>query len=142
MRSGRWGPRLLSAAGLLMILALLAGLPAQSAPKTGGKIRMSLADSDVTSFDPIVPFDNMSIWTMLHVYDQLVRVGKDGQSVEPDAADSWKVSPDGKTWTFHIRDGIKFSDGSPLTAADAAFSLKRAVSKDSNFADSFGLFED
>ena len=94
---------------LLFAVCLVVGLVAisltsgSSAPKTGGKIRMSLADSDVTSFDPIVPFDNMSIWTMLHMYDQLVRVGKDGRSVEPDAADSWKVTPDGKTWTFHIR---------------------------------------
>jgi peptide/nickel transport system substrate-binding protein len=133
---------LLFAACLVVGLVAISLTPGSSAPKAGGKVRMSLADSDVTSFDPIVPFDNMSIWTMLHVYDQLVRVGKDGRSVEPDAADTWKVSQDGKIWTFHIRNGIKFSDGSPLTAADAAFSLKRAVSKDSNFADSFGLFED
>lgn len=133
--------RLFLAMLLIAALAPLVASPAQSAPKTGGKIRMSLADSDVTSFDPIVPFDNMSIWTMLHIYDQLVRVGKDGLSVDPDAADRWKVSQDGKTWTFHIRDGIKFHDGSPLTASDAKFSLERAISKDSNFGDSFTLVE-
>ncbi len=126
---------------LIVVLVPLTTLPALSAPKTGGKIRMSLADSDVTSLDPIVPPDNMSIWTMLHIYDQLVRVGKDGLSVDPDAADSWKTSADGKTWTFHIRDGIKFSDGAPLTAADAKFSMQRAISKDSIFGDSFTLVD-
>ncbi len=141
MRRGGRSYRLLTAVCLLAVLVWLGATPGISAPKSGGKLRMSLADSDVTSFDPIVPFDNMSIWTMLHIYDQLVRVGKDGRSVDPDAADSWKVSQDGKTWTFHIRNGIKFSDGSPLTASDAVFSLKRAISKDSNFGDSFTLVE-
>jgi peptide/nickel transport system substrate-binding protein len=125
----------------LAVLVSLAAMPGVSAPKTGGKIRMSLADSDVTSLDPIVPPDNMSIWTMLHIYDQLVRVSKDGRGVDPDAADTWKVSPDGKTWTFHIRDGIRFSDGTPLTAADAKFSMQRAISKDSIFGDSFTLVD-
>ena len=124
---------------VVVILAALTAFPVQSAPKAGGVVRMSLADSDVTSFDPIVPFDNMSIWTMLHLYDQLVRVGKDGTSVEPDAADSWRTSPDGKTWVLHIRDGVTFADGTPLTAVDAQLALERAASKDSNFEDNFAL---
>jgi peptide/nickel transport system substrate-binding protein len=82
----------------------------------------------------------MSIWTMLHMYDQLVRV-KDGTTIEPDAADSWRTSADGKTWVLHIRDGLTFADGTPLTAADAAFTLQRAASKDSNFEDNFALID-
>ncbi|HKV46370.1 MAG TPA: ABC transporter substrate-binding protein [bacterium] len=129
------------AVGAAMLVVALAGFPGLSTPKTGGTARMSLADSDVTSFDPIVPFDNMSIWTMLHMYDQLVRAGKDGATIEPDAADSWRTSPDGKTWVLHIRDGITFADGSALTAADAKFALERAGSKDSNFEDNFALID-
>ncbi len=125
----------------IVLVGSLAAFPVLSAPKTGGMVRMSLADSDATSFDPIVPFDNMSIWTMLHMYDQLVRVGKDGLSVEPDAADSWKISADGKSWTLHIRDGVTFADGTPVTAADAKFTLERAASKDSNFEDNFALID-
>lgn len=125
----------------IVILGTLTAMPVLSAPKTGGTVRMSLADSDATSFDPIVPFDNMSIWTMLHMYDQLVRVGKDGLSVEPDAADSWKPSPDGKSWILHIRNGLTFADGSPVTASDAKFTLERAASKDSNFEDNFALID-
>ncbi|TMI85439.1 MAG: ABC transporter substrate-binding protein [Bacillati bacterium ANGP1] len=133
------GLRWFLAAGVSVIIASLAVFPVRSGPKYGGSIRMSLADSDVTSFDPIVPFDNMSIWTMLHMYDQLVRVGNDGVSIEPDAADSWRTSPDGKTWVLHIRDGITFADGTPLTAADVKAALDRAGSKASNFEDNFTL---
>jgi len=141
MRRDGMSARPLLAVWILLALGLASAMPALSAPKTGGSLRMSLADSDVTSFDPIVPFDNMSIWTMLHVYDQLVRVGKDGASIEPDAADSWRPSADGKTWVLHIRDGLTFADGTPLTAGDAAFALDRAASKDSNFEDNFALID-
>ena len=123
------------------LLVVLLALPGLSAPKSGGSVRMSLADSDVTSFDPIVPFDNMSIWTMLHMYDQLVRAGKDGATIEPDVADSWKTSADGKTWVLHLRDGVTFADGTPLTADDARAALERAGSKDSNFEDNFALID-
>jgi len=133
--------RVIFTACAILILGALTAMPVLSAPKTGGMVRMSLADSDATSFDPIVPFDNMSIWTMLHMYDQLVRVGKDGLSVEPDAADSWKTSADGKSWVLHIRDGLTFADGSPVTASDAKFTLERAASKDSNFEDNFALID-
>ncbi len=126
---------------VMVLMASLTAFPVLSAPKSGGMVRMSLADSDATSFDPIVPFDNMSIWTMLHMYDQLVRVGKDGLSVEPDAADSWKTSADGKSWIMHIREGVTFADGTPVTAADAKFALERAASKDSNFEDNFALVD-
>jgi peptide/nickel transport system substrate-binding protein len=54
----------------------------------------------------------------------LVRVDKTGTKLEPGLAESWTVSDDGLTYTFKIRDA-KFSDGSPMTADDAAFSLLR-----------------
>ena len=96
------------------------------APKMGGTIAMSLADDDVTTFDPIIPFDNMAIWTMLLIYDQVIRVGPDGLSLEPGLADSWEVSEDGLTYTFNIREAT-FHDGTPVTAQDVAFCLNRAA---------------
>jgi peptide/nickel transport system substrate-binding protein len=50
---------------------------------------------------------------------------KGSPTVQPAVADKWEVSADGKTYTFHIRPGIKFSDGSPITAGDVKFSLDR-----------------
>ncbi|MCC6315422.1 MAG: ABC transporter substrate-binding protein [Thermomicrobiales bacterium] len=100
-------------------------------PKAGGSLSMSLADNDVQSFDPITVTDNMSIWTQLLVYDQLVRVAPDGLSVEPGLAESWDVSEDAKTYTFHLRDAT-FHDGAPVTADDVVFSLNRAISDDTS----------
>ena len=98
-------------------------------PKSGGMITMSLADQDVTTFDPPVPPDNMSIWTMLLFYEQLIRVAPDGLSLEPGLAESWEVSDDGKTYTFKVRDA-QFHDGTPFTAEDAAFCIDRAAKKE------------
>lgn len=98
-------------------------------PKPGGTIAMSLADQDVTTFDPPVPPDNMSIWTMLLFYEQLIRVAPDGLSLEPGLAESWEVSDDGKTYTFKVREA-QFHDGTPFTAADAAFCIDRAAKKE------------
>lgn len=53
-----------------------------------------------------------------------MRVDKSGTKLEPGVAESWTISPDGKVYTFKIRD-TTFSDGTPLTASDAAFSLMR-----------------
>lgn len=100
-------------------------------PVAGGSLTMSLADDDVQSFDPIVPTDNMSIWTMLLIYDQLIRVAADGVSLEPGLAEKWEVSADGLTYTFHLRDA-KWHDGSAVTAADAVFSLNRAATDDTS----------
>jgi peptide/nickel transport system substrate-binding protein len=103
-------------------------------PKVGGSIRMSLADDDAQNFDPIIPTDNMSIWTMLLFYDTLIRVGPDGNSLEPGLASSWTHSDDGLTYTFTIREAT-FHDGSPVTSADVIYSLGRTLnSPDSQWA--------
>jgi peptide/nickel transport system substrate-binding protein len=102
---------------------------AQDAPVMGGSVSMSLADDDVTSFDPIVPFDNMSIWTMLLIYDQLIRVGPDGLALEGGLAETWDVSDDNLTYTFHLRE-TNFHDGTPATAADAEFCMNRVIAPD------------
>ena len=96
---------------------------AQDEPQAGGRVVMSLY-TDVFSFDPPVPSDNPSIWTMLNVYDQLTRVAPGSQDVEPGLAESWESSEDGLTWTFNLREAA-LPDGTPLTASDVVFSLER-----------------
>jgi peptide/nickel transport system substrate-binding protein len=95
-------------------------------PKSGGSLAMSLADDDVQNFDPIIPTDNMSIWTMLLIYDNLIRVGPDGNSLEPGLAESWTASEDGLTYTFTLR-ATNFHDGTAATSADVVYSLQRTV---------------
>ena len=61
---------------------------------------------------------------ILHAYECLLTVGQDG-NLQPGQAETWETSEDGLTWTFHLRDGLKWSDGSALTANDFVYSWKR-----------------
>jgi glutathione transport system substrate-binding protein len=65
------------------------------------------------------------------IYDGLVRF--DSQlKVQPDLATSWSVAPDGKTWTFHLRQGVKFTDGTPFDAQAAVSDLQRMIDPKTN----------
>ncbi|MDD6306490.1 MAG: ABC transporter substrate-binding protein [Clostridiales bacterium] len=61
---------------------------------------------------------------LLHAFECLLVVGEDG-TLQPGQAESYETSEDGLTWTFHLRDGLKWSDGSDLTANDFVYSWKR-----------------
>ena len=63
---------------------------------------------------------------LLHLFDCLLNVDENGELVGG-AAEEWSTSPDGLTWTFKLRDGLKWSDGSDLTAEDYVYSWKRVV---------------
>jgi len=67
--------------------------------------------------------DNTALFTLANVYDGLLRVTKDGAGLEPALATAWDTSADGLTWTLHLRPGVMFSDGTPLTANDVKVSL-------------------
>jgi peptide/nickel transport system substrate-binding protein len=62
----------------------------------------------------------------INVLSQLVRFAPVTQAVEPGLATSWDVSSDGKTYTFHLRQGVKWSDGQPFTADDVVFTMRCA----------------
>jgi peptide/nickel transport system substrate-binding protein len=96
---------------------------------------------DSTTFDPIKSAQNRDTWVFANVYDTLVRVDNLGTKMEPGLAERWDISKDGLTYTFTLRDA-KFSDGSPITAADAAFSLLRIRdNKASLWSDPFSLID-
>jgi peptide/nickel transport system substrate-binding protein len=84
---------------------------------------------DITTLDPAQSFEFAGSDVIRNVYGKLVNFDpldlKAGY--QPDLAESWTVSEDGKTITFTIRDGVMFHSGNPVTAADAEFSLRRAV---------------
>jgi peptide/nickel transport system substrate-binding protein len=68
-----------------------------------------------------------------NIFEGLTRFGPDG-SVNPGLAASWEVSEDGTVYTFHLRDGVKFHDGTDMNADDVVFSLDRARAEDSTNA--------
>lgn len=73
-----------------------------------------------------------------NVFEGLTKIGPDG-AVQPGLAESWEVSDDGKVYTFKLRTGVKFHDGSDFNAEDVKFSLDRARAEDSTNAQK-GLF--
>ena len=92
----------------------------------GGTFRFGrVEDSD--NLDPIITALNTSIWYFMSIYDQLIRVAPDGISLEPSLAESWDISDDGLTYTFHLRPNVLFSDGTPMTSADVLYSWVRAA---------------
>jgi ABC-type transport system substrate-binding protein len=86
--------------------------------------------ADSLFLDPVLNDANVDIWILSNIYDTLLLPTDDGQGVQPGLATEWKVSDDGLSVTLKLRDGIKFSDGSPIEASDVIWSLKRAATPD------------
>ena len=84
---------------------------------------------DITTLDPAESFEFAGSDVIRNVYGRLVNFDPMDLSkgYMPDLAESWEVSEDGKTITFTMREGITFHSGNPVTAEDAEFSLRRAV---------------
>ena len=109
-----------------------------SSGKKGGVFKMA-RNEEPLSFDPLIPSDNGSIWVLYNMFDQLTTVNSGSTGVVPSLAESWDVSKDGRVYTFNLRDGVKFSDGSPMTADDVVFSIQRASDpKHSGYSFLFG----
>jgi oligopeptide transport system substrate-binding protein len=83
-------------------------------------------DADLTSLDPALAYDQNSLSVISMIYTGLVELD-DHMQVQPQLAKSWQVSSDGLTWTFYLKPGLKFSDGTTLTASDVAYSIDRAL---------------
>lgn len=81
--------------------------------------------SEARAIDPIEN-DNASQFTYNQMFDRLISVDASFKPI-PHVAESWSAAPDGKTYTFKLRSGITFHDGSPLTAEDVKYSLDRIL---------------
>jgi oligopeptide transport system substrate-binding protein len=116
--------------GLLALcaaVAFLAGCGGSSGPKPphgGAVLRLTLPLVPAT-LDPAKAADLPSLNVAHELYAGLTRFS--GTGVEPDLAESWDVGEGGLVWTFHLRDGIRWSDDTPITAADFRRSWLRAL---------------
>jgi peptide/nickel transport system substrate-binding protein len=121
--------RRVAASGVVIALpgfasSAVAGVRRIEAPVRGGVLRMA-RNEEAQSFDPIVPGDNGSIYSIQQIFDQLTRINPSSTYIAPGLAKSWHISRDRKTYTFQLRTA-HFSNGAPVTADDVIFSLKRA----------------
>ena len=98
---------------------------------TGGTVTL-IRGTDSDNLDPVTNDGNVNIWIFMNIYDQLIKVADNGIDLAPDIAEKWDVSTDGSEFTFHIKSGIKFSDGSDMKVSDIKWSINRAqTTKDS-----------
>ena len=87
--------------------------------------------ADPTGLDPEAVANNTSGFIMAAIYDSLVRYKAGGTEVEPGIAERWEVTPDGLQYTFHLRPGVKFQDGTALDAKAFIETIARQLDKSS-----------
>jgi peptide/nickel transport system substrate-binding protein/oligopeptide transport system substrate-binding protein len=83
-------------------------------------------DLDISTFDPALVTDEDSYQAVSMVFNGLIRFD-DNLQIRPELAQSWEQSSDGLQWTFHLRPNLLFSDGTPLTSKDVAYSIDRSL---------------
>lgn len=120
-RTGRKAAAL-TASLLIGTAAGLVAAPAASADDGGGTLRMPITGIGIDSLNPFLAYFAGSLDVFSGIYPALDRVEQDG-TVKPYLADSWTTSSDKLTWTFKIHKGLKWSDGKPITAEDAAWTF-------------------
>jgi peptide/nickel transport system substrate-binding protein len=103
-----------------------AGKSSRKGSQGGGTFRIGTS-SRIDSLNPYVAFNQDAYSTFEYIYPLLIQYDKANSKFIPDFATSWKVSNGGKTWTFKTRKGAKWTDGKPLTARDAAWSINTDI---------------
>jgi len=109
------------------LLALAATMPAQDAlaQATPRNTLVILREIDADNYDPPRSTARSAGESLYMMSDTLVSLDWDMRTVRPGLAERWEISPDGKTYTFHLRRDVTFCDGRPFTAADVVYTINR-----------------
>ncbi|RMF78615.1 MAG: ABC transporter substrate-binding protein [Chloroflexi bacterium] len=116
---------------VLMLAFLLVGTAITGSaqePQRGGVLRLAINPIEGT-LDPAFSSNNPDATLSHSVYDFLIEPLPDG-SIAPNLATDWTVSDDGLTYTFNLRQGVTFHDGTPFTSADVAFTFNRLLDEE------------
>lgn len=111
---------------VVFVLLLCTGLAFAAEPKKGGTLVFGRS-SDSVGLDLAYETDGNSFMVCNNVYEGLVHYADESTSLEPGLAESWEIAPDGKTYTFHLRKGVKFHDGTAFNADAVVFSIGRMM---------------
>jgi peptide/nickel transport system substrate-binding protein len=118
--------RLLAFIALIAMVGIVSGLAGEAqAVSRGGKMTFA-RNADSLFLDPVLNERNVDIWILSNLFDRLLEPSADGKSVVPGLATGYQISDDGLSFTLTLRQGTKFSDGSPITVDDVKWSLDRA----------------
>jgi peptide/nickel transport system substrate-binding protein len=111
---------------LVLIILCIGSLLGRALAQGGGELKFSIRMEPKT-FDPLKVEDEASASIRYLTGGVLVRVNRQTQDLEPGLAQSWKVSKDGRQITFRLRSGISFSDGTPFSAGDVAYTIQQLM---------------
>jgi peptide/nickel transport system substrate-binding protein len=143
-RTIRTGAAAIAAMTALTVVAGAAGAQSSTPspspePKTTFVVGVT---GDLNSANPFRQFDTTEAFVGGLMYDGLIRLAQADYTPEPELADRWDVSDDQLTWTFHLRDGLTWSDGVPITAHDFAWTGNFVVEHDiSSWSDGYTYTE-
>jgi peptide/nickel transport system substrate-binding protein len=113
---------------LLILVALcVVAVGPGAVPAAGQGNALVWGDALPSNLDPHDPYDVPSALIQLNVYDNLYRYEGNPPQLTPWLAESHTASSDGRTWDFKLRKGVKFHDGSELTAEDVVWSVQRIL---------------
>src|SRR5215472_16443588 len=111
-----------AAAGAATGSAAPAAAAAASAPHSSGSTLRVEAETSFSTFNPFLAYFDADLDVLGSIYPTLTMINQNGQPA-PYLATSWSVAPDKLSWTFKIRSGLKWTDGTPITARDAAWTF-------------------
>jgi peptide/nickel transport system substrate-binding protein len=114
---------------ILLSLLLFAGMASPALAQAKSELTVALSSFSAETVDPALQGHNVKYYLSL-MFDYLVGTTPDGQPSQGGGlASKWENSADHKRWTFHLRRGVKFHDGTEMTSEDVKFSLQRAMGK-------------
>jgi oligopeptide transport system substrate-binding protein len=117
-------------AALLLLVLLLASCHRRETPVEIGDREQILHlgnSAEPGVLDPATAFSVTDANILQALFEGLVNCAPDARTIIPGAAQRWEISPDGRTYTFHLRAGLKWSNGDPLTSADFLYSFRRII---------------
>ncbi|MFV0334051.1 MAG: ABC transporter substrate-binding protein [Tropicimonas sp.] len=115
-----------------LAVATVLGATLAAAPALARDLRFAFG-APILTLDPGTSAGTQAQTVRYAIMETLVTYEPETMEIVPLLAESWETAEDGVTWTFHLRSGVKFHDGSPLTAGDVAASLNRILDPDGGF---------
>ena len=120
------------AAAVLAVVIAFTSLAACSGGKDGGKGKAAdtlvyAQGADPRGLDPALVDDGESAKIIANIYEGLLKYNPESTEVEPCLAETWDVSPDGLSYTFHLKKGVKFQDGTDFNAEAVKFNIDRQL---------------
>lgn len=120
-----------SAASVVVLVALVGMWSCGSGERTETDTLIFASSADATTLDPHNTTDSQSDQIVLMIYDGLIRFDEN-MNIVGDLATEWSLAEDGRTWTFHLRKGVRFHDGSPFNAESVRRNFARVLDPEQN----------